>query len=129
MNEPPAILRILPFVFPLVFIGFWLLITTILAFVSGWFGLQQWYADDGDEEPLLRLRGQTGFMGGVRLNGALTLAATRRGLSIRVSRIFAPFQKPLLIPWSEIDAIEQKRWFSTMIRLDLGKPANGKLTI
>lgn len=125
-----SILRWLPFAMPVFFVGMWFLVTMLIGLMSGWFGLQQWYADDGTEEPLLRLRGQSGFMGiGVRLNGVLTLAACRSGLSVRVSRFFAPFQKPLLIPWSEIVATEKKSFFTTMTRLELGKPANGKLTI
>jgi hypothetical protein len=43
---------------PLLFRGNVILVTTMLGFLSGWFNLQQWYADDGNEEPLLKLRWQ-----------------------------------------------------------------------
>ena len=89
-----TVLRWLPFAFPLFLAAMWLLSTTLIGLMSGWFGLQQWYADDGNEEPLLKLRGQSGLMGrmGARLNGMLTLGACRSGLSLRVPRFFAPFQ-------------------------------------
>src|SRR6478672_10360496 len=98
-------MRLFPYVFPFFFGGMWLFATTMLGFMSGWFNLQQWYPDDGGEEPLLTLRGQSGAMGwGVSLNNCLRLRVYRSGLGIGIWRIFAPFQRPLLIPWSEVKA-------------------------
>ena len=108
----------------------WLLSTTLIGFMSGWFGLQQWYADDSNEEPLLKLGWQSGVMGfGVNLNGILTLGACQSGLSIRMWRIFGPFQKSLLIPWSEITAEPSRSFFTKMVKLGLGNPPNGRLKI
>jgi len=125
-----TVLRWLPFAFPLFFAAMWLLSTTLIGLMSGWFGLQQWYADDGNEEPLLKLRGQSGLMGrmGARLNGMLTLGACRSGLSLRVPRFFAPFQKPLLIPWGEIKAEESKSFFTPMVKLSLGDQGTLKIS-
>jgi hypothetical protein len=124
------IIKWFPIAFPFFFGGMWLLITTVLAFMSGWFGLQEWYADDGSEEPLLRLGWQSGVMGfGVHLNGVLTLGACRSGLSVRIWRIFGPFQKPLLIRWSEITAEPSRSFFTEMVKLGFGNPENGSLKI
>ena len=121
-------LRWFPFLFPFLFAGGWLAITAMLGLMSGWYNLQQWYADEAREEPLLRLRGQSGVMGlGVALNNCLTLAACRSGLSIRIWRIFGPFQKPLLVPWSEITAEPTRTWFTPMVRLRLGGEGRLKL--
>src|SRR3954453_11772213 len=104
-----------PYAFPLFFIGMWLLVTTMIGFMSGWFNLQQWYADDGNDEPLLTIKRQSGGMGaGVALNNVLKLSACRSGLSLRVWRIFAPFQKPLLVPWSEIETEPSRSFFTPM---------------
>jgi hypothetical protein len=120
----------MPYVFPFFFAGMWLLITTLLGVMSGWFSLQQWYADDIDEEPLLKLGWQSGMMGfWVNLNGILTLSACRSGLSIRIWRVFGPFQKPLLIPWNEITAEPSHTLFTKMVTLGLGNPPNGRLKI
>ena len=128
MNDP-SLPAWLPFAIPLFFAAMWLISTTLVGLLSGWFSLQQWYADDSGEEPLLTLRGQTGLMGtlGVRMNNMLILGAGRRGLSLRVWRFFAPFQKPLLIPWSEIRAEESSRFFTPMVKLTFGE--GGKLKI
>jgi hypothetical protein len=125
-----AILNWFPYVFPFLFVGMWLAVTTMLGFMSGWFNLQQWYPDDGSEEPLLKLRWQSGMMGaGVSLNNCLTLSAKRSGLSVKMTRIFALFQRPLLIPWSEITAEPSRMFFTPMVKLTFGSPANGKLKI
>lgn len=118
-----------PFAFPLFFVVIWLLVTTIVGVTSGWFGLQQWYADDRSDEPLLKLKRQSGVMGGLAINNALILAACHSGLSVRMSRILAPFQRPLLVPWSEIEAEPSRSFFTPMVKLSLGKPSNGTLKI
>lgn len=122
--------RWLPYVFPFFFAGMWLLVTTMLGFMSGWFNLQQWYPDDGSEEPLLQLRGQSGRMGlGVHMGGILKLRAYPSGLGIRIFRLFGPFQKPLRISWSEIDAEPSSSLFVPMVKIHLGRPQNGSLKI
>jgi hypothetical protein len=125
-----TILNWFPYAFPLFFIGMWLFATAMLGLMSGWFGLQQWYADDGSEEPLLKLRSQSGQMGmGVALNGCLKLSAYRSGLGIGIWRIFGLFQKPLKVPWTEIEAEPSRSFFLPMVKLQLGKPSNGTLKI
>lgn len=119
-----------PYAFPFFFVGMWLIVTTMLGLMSGWFNLQQWYPDDGNEEALLKIRGQSGSMGaGVALNGVLQLRAYPSGLGVRIWRVFGPFQKPLRIPWSEIEAEPSRSFFQPMAKLHLGKPENGTLKI
>jgi len=116
--------------FPFLFVGMWLLVTTILGFMSGWFTLQQRYSDDRNEEPLLKLGWQSGSMGlGVSFGSCLTLASRREGLSVRVWRIFGPFQRPLLIPWRDISAEPKRILFYRMVRLSFGSPPLGSLKI
>jgi hypothetical protein len=119
-----------PYAFPFFFVGMWLVVTTLLGFMSGWFGLQKWFPDDGSEEPLLKLGGQSGSMGaGVALSGVLKLRAYPSGLGVGIRRIFAPFQKPLKIPWDEIEVEKGSSFFVPVMKLRLGKHAKGKLTI
>ncbi|HEV8408297.1 MAG TPA: hypothetical protein VGQ34_10225 [Sphingomicrobium sp.] len=126
----PAILKWFPYAFPILFVGTWLLMTSLVGLLSGWFNLQQWYPDDGSEEALLTLNRKSGSMGtGVGLNGVLRLRSYPSGLGLGISRIFAPFQKPLKIPWSEIEAEPSSSFFVPMVKLNLGKPANGRLKI
>lgn len=124
------LIRWMPYVFPFFFVGMWLLVTTLLGVMSGWFSLQAWYTDESGEEPLLTLGWQSGVMGvRVNLNNVLTLSAKPSGLSIRMWRIFGPFLKPLLIPWNEISAEPSRSIFTQMVKLGLGKPPNGTLKI
>ncbi len=118
-----------PIILPFFFIGFWLFITTTLAVMSGWFGLRARYPDTG-EEPLVRRRVGSASMGlGVHLRGMVTLAACPGGLRISVNRLMAPFQRPLLIPWNEIEAEDARSFFEPVVRLRLGRPQIGRLTI
>jgi hypothetical protein len=108
----------------------WLIVTTMLGFMSGWFPLQQSFPDDRSEEPLLRLRARSGSMGaGVALNGVLKLRAYPSSLGVGIWRIFGPFQKPLKIAWSEIEAEQRRSFFFPMVKLRFGDPAKGTLTI
>ena len=116
--------------FPFFFILMWTIVTTLLGYLSGWFSLQAWYADDRNEPPLLKLGWQSGSMGfGVNFSNCLTLAATRSGFSLRVWRVFGLFQRPLLIPWSEITVTPKRFLFIRMVRLEFGHPPSGSLRI
>jgi hypothetical protein len=119
-----------PYVFPFFFVGMWLMVTTILGFMSGWFSLQQQFPDVGNEEPLLKLSGQSGSMGiGVSMSGILKLRAYPSGLGVGISRLFGPFQKSLKIPWSEIEAQSSSGFLVPMAKLQLGRSASGRLKI
>jgi hypothetical protein len=129
----PPILRWLPVLFPLIFLMMWLVITSLVGLLSGWFRLQSWYSDDGTDEVLFSTPALPGYMGrlGVRLSGWLTLGASRKGLSLRVFRLLAPFQRPLLIPWSEVQASPPiGGWFGgERVTLQFGEPPVGQLAI
>lgn len=125
-----AIQHWFPYAFPVFFVGMWLSVTTIFGLISGWFNLQQRFPDDGNEEPLLKLASQSGSMGfGVSMSGILRLRAYRSGLGVRISRLFGPFQKPLKIPWSEIQAQSSNSFLVPMAKLQLGRSSGGTLKI
>ena len=125
MNEQ----QLEPYFFPVYFIGLWLVVTTVLGFASGWFSLQARYTS-GDDVALLTLRARSGSMGiGVALNGILTLQACPSGLRISIWKIFAPFQRPILVPWKEIRATPSRSLFAPAVRLSFGLPAIGRLKI
>jgi hypothetical protein len=119
----------LPHVFPFFFVGLWLVVTTVLGFMSGWFDLRHSYPDDGSEKPLLKLGGQSGSMGMVSMGGILKLQAYPSGLGVAIWRVFGPFQKPFKIPWNEIEAVKSSSFFVPMMKLRLGKHAIGTLKI
>lgn len=112
-------------IFPFLFVGFWLLVSTVLGFMSGWFTLQARYPNR-DDIPIRRLRGQSaslgkgGFLnpwGAVSFNGVLTLDICATGLRVAVWKIFGLFQSPFLVPWSQISVEMRKVLFFRRYRL------------
>lgn len=125
----PEMARWFPVFFPFLFIGMWLAVTTMLGVMSGWFTLQRHYPR-GEEEPLFKRKIGSASMGfGVHFRRVITVAACRSGLRISALRLMAPFQRPFLVPWSEIEAEETRSFFVPMVRLRFGRPEVGKLTI
>lgn len=118
-----------PYVFPFLFVGMWLVASTMLGRMSGWFDLQRRFPDDAGEAPLLTLRRQSAAMGRASMQGVLTLRAYPSGLGIAVWRIFGPFQKPIKIPWDEIEGEHVTSFLAPMMKLRLGRTHQGKLSI
>jgi hypothetical protein len=123
------IMQWVPYLFPLLFLAMWFAVTTLIGFMSGWFSVQDWYADDGSEAPLLTLRGLSGTVGRAGFGGGLQLRAYPASLGIRVLRLLGPFQKPLKVRWSEIEAVPVTRFLLPMVELRLGAPPKGTLRI
>ncbi len=113
-----------PIAFPVLFIGMWLFVTTLLGVMSGWFALQRRYPKSA-EPPLSTFRGTSGSMGGMRVSmgGILSLSPTRTGLRVGIWRLFGPFQRPFEIPWREIRAERRSLLFLPQARLVFGDDA------
>lgn len=88
-------------IFPFLFIGLWLLATTMAWLLSGWRNLQARFPDR-DEEPLERLRFQSAVFGGsffgANYGSCLRFDVCRTGLRVAVWRIFAPWSRPFFVP-------------------------------
>jgi hypothetical protein len=115
--------------FPLVFAGWWLIATTVLMALAGWFSLARRFPAT-DEAPVLSLHMCSGMMGlGVSMSGILTLSACPSGLKVGIWRIFGPFCRPFLVPWDQLTAEPATVFFAPMTRLVFGRPPIGRLTI
>ena len=65
------------------------------------------YPDQSDE-PILRLRGQSGTMGlGVGMNGVLILSVCPTGLRVGMMRVFGPFCRDFFVPWESIAVVRE----------------------
>jgi len=115
--------------FPIMFALMWLAVTAAIGFMSGWFSLMRRYPDR-NETPLLRLSGQTGYMGwGARLRGILILSPCPSGLRVGMFKIFGVFTRNFFVPWEEI-RVRRKNWmFVRMAELEFGIPQAGTLSI
>lgn len=113
------------------FACFWLAITAILGAASGWFRLQRAFPDHG-EQPIERLRFQSGAMGGAmpaNFGSCLTLDVCATGLRVSVLRMLGPFQRPFFVPWSSIRVSRRRILFRRFYELSFGTPAQGNLLL
>jgi len=118
-----------PVTLPFFFVGLWLVVTTILYLVSGWYWLQKRYPDQ-EESTILKIGSQSGMMGlGVSMRGILVLSACRSGLRVGIWRVFGPFCRPFFVPWSDISVRTTQLMFRPMARLGFGHPEVGVLSI
>ena len=119
-----------PIAFPIFFIGIWLVASILIGVSSGWFALARRYPDR-DEPALVKIGFQSGVMGpmGTGMNGILVFSACRSGLRVAIWRIFGPFSKPFLVPWSEISVRPTQIFFHPYARLGFGRPEAGVLSI
>lgn len=117
-----------PELFPVEFVGLWLLVTSTLGFFSHWYALAREFPDR-DETALVRLRSQSGSMGGVGMRGILNISVCASGLRIGILRIFGPFCRNFFVPWDQI-AVERKvRFWGNTAKLQFGKPRVGSLRL
>jgi len=111
---------------PIFFVTLWLAVTTVLGLFSGWFFLMHRFPDR-NEQPLLQLRGQSGSLGIVGMNGILRLAVCPSGLRVGMFRLFGPFSRDFFVPWSELKL--SRRNFLAWELADLRFGSTGKLSV
>jgi hypothetical protein len=117
-----------PLYFLIGFPLFWFAVTMLLSFLSGWFGLMARYPDR-DEIPVLTLSNQSGSLGVVSMRGVLKLSVCPSGLRIGIMRIFGPFCRDFLVPWSDITVTRSNSFFWKIAKLSFGQPSNGNLKV
>jgi hypothetical protein len=116
-------------VFPIFFASLWIVISVVLARMSGWHRLVERFPDRA-ALPQQRLRFQSGSMGpGVNMNGILMLDVCQNGLRVGILRIFGLFSKPFFVPWQAIRVTRTKRWLMPVALLEFGNPKVGELMI
>ncbi len=118
-----------PALFPFFFIAGWLVVTTILSVRAGWFALMRNYPDR-PERAVLTLPRQSGSMGGVGMNGILTLSTCESGLRMHIMRIFGLFSRDFFVPWEEIAVLRKQSWLmGPTTELQFGAGIVGKLKL
>ena len=103
-------------VFLALFPVWWCFILLILSKVGGWSALAGRFPASGRKPPagepsFYFLAGSFSF---VRYSGTLILTAAPEGIYLKNLFLFRPFHPPLLLPWSGVRALEQrKHWFGS----------------
>jgi hypothetical protein len=116
----------------------WLIIATLVGASSGWFRLMDQYPDRA-EEPMLRLRRQSGAMWQgaskrrmwANMRGILTFSVCPSGLRIGMMRAFGPLCRNFFVPWERLAIVrENGSWLEGQIaKLQFGNPVSGTLRI
>ncbi len=109
-------------------VAIWLLVTSLILLSCGWFRLMAAFPDRA-EPPILHLRFICGRMGpAANMNGVLTVSVCPSGLRLGVLRVFGPFAKSFLVPWSQLSVMEELSMFPG-VRVQFGDPELGSLVI
>jgi hypothetical protein len=82
------------------FVLLWLLVTVILGFFSGWYSLMRAFPDRPYEEAVAIFKGESGMVGPVSMHGVLKLSPCTSDLRVGIMKLFGPFEKDFLVPWS-----------------------------
>jgi hypothetical protein len=114
--------------FAVLFVVVWLMATTILALLSGWFRLMAEYPDQSIE-PILLLRGQSGTMAGISMRGILILSVCSTGLRVGMMRVFGPFCRDFFVPWENIAVTRKAILIWPVANLQFGNPVIGTLSL
>jgi len=116
-----------------VFAGFWLVVSFAITRMTPWHELEALYPDKPSARVKGTLRFQRAYLGrqqmGVSFQGCLTYQVTNRGLRIAIWKLFAPFAKPILIPWDSIQTQVAKTFMFAMVRLRVGRRGEIWITI
>jgi hypothetical protein len=127
--EPTSPPDWLPILFPIFFIGIWVLVCLLLSGVGGWGTWARHYAaQDPFRATKLRFRsGQTGNH--VNYRSCLTFGADREVLYLAVLPLFRVGHPPLRIPWSDVCARESRGWVFEYVDLEFAKAPGTSLKI
>jgi hypothetical protein len=111
-----------PVVFPLFFVGMWIISTYWVAFMSGWrllakrFRLQETFTGQKWKMQSARMRWFSQY------NNVLTIGADTAGLFIMPFLLFRAWHPPLFLPWSEITGIRETKFlFVKFVEMRLGR--------
>ena len=109
--------------FPLAFAMMWCFVCFLLAFVGGWRRLALSYATDRPPHGT-PFRWQSGNVGFVQYRNCLNIYVAEDGLYLSVVWLFRLGHKPLLVPWSAINDVQEKQilWYA-LTRFRIGVPS------
>lgn len=114
---------------PVLILGFTCSILYLISFLSGWRKLARLYPAYNPPDGT-RFRFQSGKVGWAGYNNCLTYCVGFSGLYIAVFPLFSFGHHPLLIPWGEIRAVEERSvFFCHYAILSIGAPEIARITI
>jgi hypothetical protein len=114
--------------FPILFLGFWVVVSFLLSIIGGWMTIARSYPvqqDFGGEEFWWR----SGRIGWVNYGSCLNLVASSHGLRVSVSLPFRLAHPPFFVPWAEVHSEHSRRLFFRVVRLRFARAPEATLEI
>jgi len=118
----------LPLLLPASFICMWFAITTLLGWISGWYALMRAFPDRA-ERPIRTFSNQSGSLGGVNMRSILRISICPSGLRFGLMRLFGPFCRDFLVPWSAITVTRVDKFWGKAAHLSLATLPIRTLTV
>jgi hypothetical protein len=103
------------------FLAIWLVVSVNISHISGWALLAERFRFSGDFSGPRWSWKSAAFRWRTNYNGCLTFGVNEQGLYLRTNVLFSFAHPPLLIPWNEISASRQRRYFFDGVQLELGR--------
>src|SRR5262249_3002768 len=116
-----------PVLFAVLLVCLWLAAGMLVSFLSGWTALaQQFRADSGPVGK--ELKGQVVSVGIVGDKNVTYVSVSDRGLYLRSHVLFRFMRAPVLVPWSEVKYVSERKvlWWRSYL-IDLGGIARIRL--
>src|SRR6266446_10262395 len=98
-------------VFPFYFIALWLLISTLISLIGGWFSLAKIYRTRIPFQGMKLKLWSSQMRWWTHYNNVITAGASQEGLHLTSMFLFRFMHPPLLIPWAEVRVRRTKGWF------------------
>ncbi|KEO91657.1 hypothetical protein EH31_03010 [Erythrobacter longus] len=117
---------------PVLVAAIWFVVTALLPKLTGWAVLEEHYPDR-DEAAIQTLRFNGFYLGkeklGVSYRGCVTFEVCKRGLRVRIWKLFAPLSSPIFIRWDGLVVEEAKVFAMSGARMKLGPGGTYWMTI
>jgi len=123
-----SIIQSYPWLFPIFFACLWFIVTSMLGSRSRWYALMRAFPDR-DEKQLIKLKNQSGSMGGVSMRGILNISVCQSGLRLGILRIFGPFCRDFFVPWEQLRVERKDGMLAKTATLQFGEPRIGWLRV
>lgn len=121
---------VMPYVFPIFFIGAWVGVLAIISIMGGWRNLARMYRATQSFSGNRFYFQSGGMRRGTSYNNCLTVGANLYGLYLSVFLPFRFAHPPLFIPWEDISTkFHGKGWLFAGVRLQFAKCPSGSLLI
>lgn len=117
-----------PFLFPIFFIGMWIIVSFLLARMGGWSHLAESYQSQAQFTGK-KLYFQSCRLGLVNYSGCLTVGSNYYGVYLAVFPLFRVGHPPLLIPWSDITTAEHKGLVFSYLDFTFARVPSAKLRL